>query len=67
MDATAPLIEEIDAFLGRTGMADTTFGQKAVRDWRLLERLRRGGSVTLKTAHKLREFMREYEGARKVA
>lgn len=67
MDATAPLIDEIKAFLGRTGMAETTFGQKAVRDWRLLERLRGGGSVTLPTAQRLRKFMRDYEGARRVA
>lgn len=60
MNATTPLIEEIDGFLAETGMAETTFGQKAVRDWRLMERLRSGGSVTLTTAAKLRNFMRDY-------
>lgn len=56
-DDTSPLLHEIDEFLKSTGMADTTFGQKAVRDWKLMARLRNGGSVTLRTAGKLRAFM----------
>lgn len=54
---TIPLLAEIESFLAETGMAATTFGQRTVRDWRLLERLRGGGDVTTRKAEAIRAFM----------
>ena len=62
---TIPLLGEIEAFLDETGMAETTFGNMSVRDWRLVERLRDGGDVTTRNAQKIREFMAS-DAARKV-
>jgi hypothetical protein len=60
MDTTQILLEDIERFLVAAGMEPTTFGQKAVRDWKLVERLRGGGSVTLRNADRLRAFMAAY-------
>lgn len=60
MDATQTLLSEIEAFLSRTGMEASTFGQKAVHDWRQVERLRAGGSVSLRKAERLRTYMEQH-------
>ena len=52
-----PLLAEIEAFLAETGIAETTFGQRAIRDWQLVERLRDGGDVTTRKAEVIRAFM----------
>ena len=62
--APHPLLPEIEAFLAETGIAETTFGQRAYGDWRLLERLREGGDVTTRTAEKIRAFMASPEARR---
>lgn len=54
---TIPLLDEIEAFLDRTGMAATTFGEKSIRNWRLVETLRAGGDVTTRNAEAIRRFM----------
>ncbi|WP_394647967.1 hypothetical protein [uncultured Sphingomonas sp.] len=36
------LMSEIDSYLQRTGVAETTFGRRAVNDPRLVRDLRRG-------------------------
>jgi hypothetical protein len=36
------LLSEIDVYLRRTGVAETTFGRRAVNDPRLVRDLRRG-------------------------
>jgi hypothetical protein len=64
MSANQQLLAEIDAFLHATGMPETQFGQKACGNWLLMERLRGGGSVTLKTADRIRTFMSENRPAR---
>jgi predicted Ser/Thr protein kinase len=51
------LLEEIEAFLELSTLSPTAFGEKAMNDRHLVRRLRDGGSVTLKTADKLRTFM----------
>ena len=61
MNETAQLLAEIEAFLERTGMAATTFGQKILRNSKLLDRLRAGGTVTLETAEIIRRFMHEHD------
>ena len=37
---TNTLLNEIDAFLDETGMAESTFGRSAVNDWKLIDDLR---------------------------
>jgi len=54
---TIPLLAEIEAFLDETGMAATTFGEKAIRDWQLVRRLREGGDVTTRKAEIIRAFI----------
>lgn len=56
---TAELLAEIDAFLAESGMAKTTFGQRAVKNWKLHQRLCSGGSVTLPMKAKIRAFIAE--------
>ena len=57
--ATEALLAEIEAFLARSGLTPTKFGIAAVNDGHLVANLRRGHSITLKTADKVRAYMRE--------
>lgn len=54
MDA---LLREIEAHLREFDVAESTFGRRAVNDGKLVDRLRRGGDVTLKTAERVRAFI----------
>lgn len=54
------LLEEIERFLDKTGMAASTFGRETVNDSSLMTRLRAGYDVRTRTADKCRTFMREY-------
>ena len=56
-NATAELIAEIDAFLANVGMTQTSFGRNFSNDPALMTRLRGGGSVTLRTADKIRAYI----------
>ena len=53
------LLEEIEAFCRRTGIAESTFGRQSVNDGKLCVRLRDGKDVTLETAAKIRDFITE--------
>lgn len=55
--ATA-LIDEIRSFLAKTEMGPSYFGKAACGNSELVERLEAGGTVTLVTAEKIRDFMR---------
>src|SRR5262245_42189102 len=58
MSATAKsLLTEIEAYLSRTGASPTKFGLAAVNDGHLVANLRKGHSITLKTADKVRAYM----------
>lgn len=64
MSDTIALLAEIDAYCARHGISEKTFGQRAVRNWKLVPRLRAGASVTLKTAAAIREHLaKEREAA----
>lgn len=52
------LLEEIEIFLAETGMSPTYFGEKAMRNWRLVKRLRDGGDITIRNGEKVQAFMR---------
>jgi len=54
------LLDEIEAFLTRTGMNATEFGLKAKGDGFIVGRLRQGKDVRTSTASELRQFMETY-------
>lgn len=65
--STRDLIEEVDAFLQRTGMTQTAFGLRVLNDASFVRRLRQGLDVRLSTVERLRSFMREYEREERAA
>ena len=53
------LLAEIAAFLAEQGVSASKFGLAAVNDGHLVANLRKGNSVTLRTADKVRAYMAE--------
>ena len=51
------LLQEIAAFCRSAGMAESTFGRRAVNDGKFVSRLRFGGRVTTSTADRVRAFI----------
>lgn len=51
------LLTDIRSFLTRTGMGPSYFGKVACGNSEVVERLEAGGTVTLVTAERIREFM----------
>ncbi|RAI37300.1 hypothetical protein [Rhodoplanes serenus] len=51
------LIQEISAYCRETGLAESTFGRRAVNDGKLAARLRNGGRITTETLDRIRAFM----------
>jgi SAM-dependent methyltransferase len=51
------LLQEIASFCRRVGMAESTFGRRAVNDGKFVTRLRFGGRVTTHTVERVRSFM----------
>jgi hypothetical protein len=51
------LLHDIAEFCRRAGMAESTFGRRAVNDGKLVGRLRLGGRVTTETVDRVHEFM----------
>jgi len=51
------LLAEIADYCRRVGMAESTFGRRAVNDGKLVGRLRFGRRVTLETAERVRSFI----------
>ena len=56
----APLLESIAAFCRRSGIAESTFGRRAVNDGKLTSRLRNGGRITTETLDRIRTFQAQY-------
>jgi phosphopantothenoylcysteine decarboxylase/phosphopantothenate--cysteine ligase len=64
MGATAKeLLGEIEGFLAQFGVTPSKFGVAAVNDGHLVAKLRKGGSVTLKTADRVRAYMASQRNA----
>src|SRR5215510_5915577 len=60
-DVTAEqLLNEISDYCRRVGMAESTFGRRAVNDGKLVSRLRIGGRVTMETVDRVRTFMTDH-------
>lgn len=51
------LLGEIADYCRRVGMAESTFGRRAVNDGKLVSRLRTGGRVTTETVDRVRAFI----------
>src|SRR6185295_12576095 len=50
---------EISDYCRQTGLAESTFGRRAVNDGKLANRLRNGGRITTDTLDRIRAFMTE--------
>jgi hypothetical protein len=56
------ILREISDFCRQTGLAESTFGRRAVNDGKLAARLRNGGRITTDTLDRIRAFMAENRG-----
>jgi hypothetical protein len=61
MDSARTLIDEIEVFCRRYGIAESTFGNRAVNDGKFVGRLRNGGRVTTNTMEKARAYMASHD------
>src|SRR5258708_3415917 len=57
------LLGSIAGFCQRTGMAESTFGRRAVNDGKFVARLRDGARVTPETLQRVNQFMERHGGA----
>src|ERR1041385_1481586 len=51
------ILQEISDFCRQVGLAESTFGRRAVNDGKLASRLRNGGRITTDTLDRIRGFM----------
>src|SRR5665213_2384796 len=51
------ILQEISEFCRQRGLAESTFGRRAVNDGKLANRLRNGGRITTDTLERIRNFM----------
>src|SRR5712691_11377348 len=59
MSNAQQLLQEISDYCRQTGLAESTFGRRAVNDGKLTNRLRNGGRITTDTLDRIRSFMAE--------
>ncbi|HRF09769.1 MAG TPA: hypothetical protein PL193_14150 [Xanthobacteraceae bacterium] len=55
------ILREISDYCRRAGLAESTFGRRAVNDGKLVSRLRDGGRITTVTLDRIRTFMSDSE------
>jgi len=53
------LLSEITDYCRREGMAESTFGRRAVNDGKLVPRLREGRRITIETLERIRKVLGE--------
>jgi hypothetical protein len=58
------LLQQIADYCRHSGLAESTFGRRAVNDGKLTARLRNGGRITTETLDRIRGFMESNRGAR---
>src|SRR6516164_9243244 len=56
------LLQEISDYCRQTGLAESTFGRRAVNDGKLANRLRIGGRITTETVDRIHAFMNANPG-----
>ncbi|MGB7543573.1 MAG: hypothetical protein WBM28_16355 [Burkholderiales bacterium] len=54
------LLSEISDYCRKVGMAESTFGRRAVNDGKFVNRLRIGGRITTETVERVRSFMQQH-------
>src|SRR5262245_8695940 len=57
------LLQEIAAYCRQNGLAESTFGRRAVNDGKLTARLRNGGRITTETLDRIRAFLEHERSA----
>jgi hypothetical protein len=57
------LLHEISEYCRHSGLAESTFGRRAVNDGKLTARLRNGGRITTETLDRIRAFMESNRSA----
>jgi hypothetical protein len=57
------LLARISDYCRQTGLAESTFGRRAVNDGKLANRLRNGGRITTETVDRIQAFMDANRGA----
>jgi SAM-dependent methyltransferase len=57
------LLQEISDYCRQTGLAESTFGRRAVNDGKLAARLRNGGRITTDTLERIHNFMAAHPAA----
>src|SRR5437667_633114 len=57
MEASGTLLGSISDFCRRTGMAESTFGRRAVNDGKFVARLRDGARITPETLERVSAFL----------
>lgn len=65
MSEREKLLKDIESFIAEHNMPETVFGVRAMNDTALLTKLRRGRSVRIDTAERLRKFMASYKPERR--
>jgi hypothetical protein len=55
------LLRELDAFLDRYGIADSTFGIRCLNDSHLVARIRAGRTIRRSTILKIRNYIADFE------
>src|SRR5512134_4078612 len=60
------ILREISDFCRQAGLAESTFGRRAVNDGKLTSRLRNGGRITTETLDRIRTFMTIHNGRESV-
>ena len=60
------ILREISDFCRKTGLAESTFGRRAVNDGKLASRLRNGGRITTDTLDRIRAFMADNGNGRAI-
>lgn len=63
MDQREALLSEIEKFVAERRMAPSTFGRMAVNDGKFVKRLAEGGNITIRTAERVREYIRSAQAA----
>src|SRR5207249_9145760 len=63
MEASGTLLGSISDFCRRTGMAESTFGRRAVNDGKFVARLRDGARVTPETLQRVNTFIQRHGGS----
>src|SRR5687768_15924396 len=60
LETSGTLLGSISDFCRRTGMAESTFGRRAVNDGKFVARLRDGARVTPETLNRVNQFIAKH-------